>query len=382
MVLNNIVLVSLYSPGDENVGYRRMLFFANAFAERGYRVFFVTIKEPIFAGEEIDPKITFIFSRHRRKRLQKNLLPNWSAKVFSTLKKLVSKKVVGQLPDPRLLSIFSFMSSVQKSELSLIDKSKTLLIGSHPPWSALLFTRLMARKFGFDYCLDFRDLFYGSHLFADNFGWLEKVVQNWLCSNARLLTTVSRPWLDCFDHPNLKMVPNGYVGRYFEHPIKSFDPEVRYFGSITFADRVNRELYLTISSNSDRIFEFYGDVSLIRDELSKFPNVRILGHVEYDKAISLMRRSHANILIGFEAEDISRRGMIQTKLYEYMAAKRPIYYIGPRDVPSFNFVEPSGLVVKNINFDLGYIPSCNKKYIESWNRQNSFEVFLNAIKNI
>lgn len=382
MQVSNIVLVSLYSPGDKNVGYRRMLFFANAFAERGYKVFFVTINEPIMIGESVHPSVNFIFTKNREKTNRQAAIKKNNLKLFTKIKHLVSKVLIGQLPDPRLVSLFPIITAAKKSDISVIDRSRTLMIGSHPPWTALLVTKLLSKEFGFNYCLDFRDLFHGSHLFAKSFHGIEKIIQNWLCSNAKLLTTVSEPWSNYFSHPNVKVVPNGYISSLFKAPIFSFDPAIRYFGTITHTDRVNHEIFSLISSNPDAKFEFYGNVSFIGDELNKFPNVKVFDHIEYDKAISLMRKSRANILIGFKANDISRKGMIQTKIYEYMAARRPIYYIGPYDAPSFSCVEPSGLLVDNLSFDEGYVPSCNESYIQSWDRQKSFEVFCNAIENI
>lgn len=56
-------------------------------------------------------------------------------------------------------------------------------------------------------------------------------------------------------------------------------------------------------------------------------NLRLLGYVTHQEALELQRKCQLLLLIEIDSEET--RGIIAGKLYEYMAAKRPILAIGP-----------------------------------------------------
>ncbi|MGB8376449.1 MAG: glycosyl transferase family 1, partial [Salegentibacter sp.] len=56
-------------------------------------------------------------------------------------------------------------------------------------------------------------------------------------------------------------------------------------------------------------------------------NLILKGYVSHDEALELQKKSQLLLLIEIDSEET--RGIIAGKLYEYMAAKRPILAIGP-----------------------------------------------------
>lgn len=56
-------------------------------------------------------------------------------------------------------------------------------------------------------------------------------------------------------------------------------------------------------------------------------NLKLKGYVSHNEALELQRKSQLLLLIEIDSEET--RGIIAGKLYEYMAAKRPILAIGP-----------------------------------------------------
>jgi len=372
MAIKNIVFLCLYSPGDKNVGYRRCLFFANAFARDGYRVHYITLNAPDYSGDFIEESICFHYVR------QRDSIDQDIPSLFKTLKRFVLVKLIGQLPDPRLLLVRKIL---QKINLKLCPK-ETILIGSHPPWVAFLITYLLSKKFGFTYILDFRDLFYGSHLFSKRLAFIERSLQKFFVSRAVLSVTVSRPWCgeisdDCI------LVSNGFDGRKFTGNVTLNKTNiVRYFGSILHDDRVSDTLKDVILRNSSYNFEFYGNCELAFNILNGMENVKFYGFVPYEEAIGLMRSASFNLVLGASDIDVSRKGMLQTKIYEYMAARRPILYLGDRQSYQYRFLKKSNLVFDSLQpLSKGELQP-NDEYINQWSRSYSYEYLKKNIENL
>jgi len=374
MACKNIVLVSFYSPGDLNVGYRRMLWWANELAAAGYSVYFVTLTEPNRSLEHIDKRIHFLWLYERKESQNRSKVKEGKAKDFV-------KRNFGQLFHPWIIETTKLFWCSRNGILRELKPNETTIIGSHPPWHSLLLSFMLKKYFKFNMIVDFRDLFAGSHLFGKKFFVLENWLQNVISRNSKALITVSNSWLSYFSHPNKYLIPNGYDVKTFSTSNADIVAHsvVRYFGTITFLDRVSMELVELIALNQDTCFEFYGDCDLLLNCLGNVENVSFYSQIPYSNAINLMKLSGANLLVGLPATDVSRSGMLQTKAFEYMAAKRPILYIGDKVNPTFDLVAPSGLVICHLDDLANPRFPINHEYIESHSRNVGFKKLLEVL---
>ena len=65
-------------------------------------------------------------------------------------------------------------------------------------------------------------------------------------------------------------------------------------------------------------------------------NVELLGYVTHDEAIQLQRKSQILLLIESNAKDV--KAIIPGKVFEYLAARRPIVGIGPQNANFFSII--------------------------------------------
>jgi hypothetical protein len=83
---------------------------------------------------------------------------------------------------------------------------------------------------------------------------------------------------------------------------------------------------------SDLQLEFIGVVShdiidsIYRSELA--PYLKLKGYVSHPEAVRRQQQSQILLLVEIDSEET--RGIIPVKLFEYMAAKRPILALGPK----------------------------------------------------
>ena len=70
------------------------------------------------------------------------------------------------------------------------------------------------------------------------------------------------------------------------------------------------------------------DVLASINEFGLAPYIELVGYVSHEEALSLQRKSQILLLVEIDAAET--KGIIPGKVFEYMAAKRPILAIGPK----------------------------------------------------
>jgi hypothetical protein len=374
MVAHKIIILSYYSPGDKNVGYRRMLYWANELADLNYSVTFVTLTEPDVTCEYVHQNIQFVWIKARTDAATNRTREKGPLQSFV-------KKHLGQLFHPWLFTIPQLIRLVVRKKILNKKGDRSIIIASNPPWHPLLLGYVLSRWYQCRLVVDFRDLFADSHLFSKNFVIIERCVQRLILNQASDLITVSQSWLNYFNHPKKHLITNGYDENLFLKPPSErvLKNTICYFGTITFEDRINDELLSLLRDNTEFIFEFYGDCRMLESKVSSLENVYFFEYVDYSQAIKRMQNSTANLLLGLPSNDVSRSGMLQTKAFEYMRAKRPILFLGDQMNSTYELVQPSGLIVSIDQIKKGYRPQARTEHIEKFSRQKGFEILLDVI---
>ena len=330
--------------------------------------------------------------------------------------------LLGQLPDPRLPFVISVlaklilngMSGRKKFEWINLVRNADCIISTSPPWVCHLLSVVLARWLEIPLILDYRDQFSGNHMFSQRLTWLEKRIDSYFCKSADLVVTVSEPMAEYYRSLTSKsviVVMNGYEDHQFkkdgESIISASDTSnftlIRYFGTIT-NDRLMSSLWIALAGmkNINKFrFEFYGDCNLLHLYLKeKFPSVLPIvafsGSVPHADAINLMYKSDALLFSETsEKEHASQRGVLTTKLFEYLAIGKPIIGVVDEDTAAGVVLLRSGLglIISTNHIDIRNVlasPSAswvervapNAQYIGEFSRSSQFQILENHLASI
>jgi glycosyltransferase involved in cell wall biosynthesis len=259
-------------------------------------------------------------------------------------------KWLGQLPDPRLPFATAMLSPLMTREVAQALGAADVVVGSCPPWPMLLAARWAGLRFGKPVVLDYRDHFSECHEMPGSAlaKMVEKAFDTRLARGADQLVTVSQPMATYYGqfNPRTAVVINGYdheiidavraAARWQQRPAGK--PLVmRYLGVIT-PDRVPRHLLEALAAlhrhdprKLEQLqLEYYGECSILAAALdADYPQLKpafsFLAPVAYRKALELTVT--ADYLLFSETsfkKTLSAQGILTTKLFEYLAAGRPI----------------------------------------------------------
>ena len=232
-----------------------------------------------------------------------------------------------------------------ESGTELLESEKfDAIISSAFPYTSHLIAHKLKENYNIPWIADFRDLWTQNHYY--NHSVLRKNFEQKLelktMSNADLLTTVSKPLAD-----NLKKLHNKRV---YDIP-NGFDPiiadlemelsskfNIVYTGSV-YNDKMDpdpffkalSELILEGNINPDdcEVDFFAFDADWLRKLVEKNnleSIVKFHGWIERDEVI--VKQREAQLLLLLNWNDPEEKGVYTGKIFEYLAAKRPIISIG------------------------------------------------------
>lgn len=379
-----IVFITHYFPPLNSSGARRINAFAKYFAAWGHEVTVVTTTK-----SEQDGLLTEVVPDYLR-LLE---IDNWgkltaspcldraavnakfgvetrsgSGRVLLKIKRYVMKWL-GQVLDHRLVFALHFISPSLAPEVRAALSEADVIMSSCPPWPTHLAGWFIRRRFKKYWVADYRDQFSGNHILRGSVFSrpMETGLDRWLLKRADCVTVISEPMQEYYAqfHPHVFCIENGYDEGVFEEVRATFEaPQsradegelvVRYMGSIT-TDRIPKAFFQAIAQLNSTpgktvVIEFYGESTLLREALSRvapeaIPYVRFHPQLSYGRAIHAMLSSDALFFV--ETSDNSShsaRGVLTTKLFEYLAARKPVIAeISPSSLAA-RYIEQSGLGV-------------------------------------
>ena len=220
-----------------------------------------------------------------------------------------------------------------------------------PPWPAHLAALIARWRFGRRVVMDYRDNFSANHIMPGSAAakWIEVKLDRWLTRALRRSRSHFRAdggVLPALQQPRVKVILNGYDGEIIEEVRGSLvraentpgSPiTVRYLGRIS-KDRIPRALIVALSEAVRLVDDqwnacdssFTATVSscaptLPKTTLTYWALFEFHSSVPYRDALRLMLT--ADYLLFAETSDqtsLSARGVLTTKLFEYLACGRPI----------------------------------------------------------
>lgn len=379
-----IVFITHYFPPLNSSGARRINAFAKYLAAKGHQITVITTRKTGRDGlltEEVPSYLTLLelggWGRLASTVLGGNAAAanqgtvatrSLAGRLLLKIKRSVMK-VGGQLIDHRLLFAMQFAFPWLAGEVKAAINEADIVMSSCPPWPTHLAGRLAKTRFGKRWVADYRDQFSGNHILRGSAlsrpieVWLER----WLIKTADHVVAISGPMKEYYElfHPEVTCIENGYDEGVFEQararirdqgvnaPADEF--VIRYMGTIT-ADRIPVAFFQALAQVNQQpgrrvVAEFYGESTLLRKALPESvpqaePFVRFCPQLPYMAAIQSVLTADALFFI--ETSDFSShsaRGVLTTKLFEYLAARKPVVAeISARSLAA-QYIRQSGLGV-------------------------------------
>lgn len=364
--LKKALIITYYWPPSGGSGVQRWLKFVKYLPENGWLPIVVVpknpeypvfddsllkdipnnvkvLKFPIWEPYSIFKKLT---GRKRADRVNTGLL-------FDEIKKSITEKISlwirGNLllPDPR---VFWIRPTVRQLKKYLIENSIDVIITTGPPHSVHLIGLKLKTQSHIPWVCDFRDHWANMDMLEKFYisTWAAKKqnkLQQKVLDNADLVLTVSNTWaeeLQALTKTPVKSITNGYDEDDFKknNSIPVPGKFVICHGGIINSYRYPDSLWSAFEELSledaefDKALEIQifgitddGFLNTLRKYPNVFKNVKINGYIQHLELIKQYSKSDCLLLLLNDTKN--SEGHIPGKLFEYLAANRPIIAFGP-----------------------------------------------------
>ena len=295
------------------------------------------IKHPIFEPY----KIASLLSKSKSKSISKGIIPAEDQSfVEQTLLWIRGNFFI---PDARRFWVRSSTKILLKE---IQERNIDTVITTGPPHSIHLIGLQLKKKLNFEWITDFRDpwtsIGYHSALKLSNYARKKhKKLEHKVLNIADKIITTSFTTKEEFEkltHKPIRVITNGY-GHVFNEKHELFEDFVlSHIGSF-LSGRNPKILWEVLQEMIQEDPMFSKDLKLklagvlseeVLQSITKYElqnYIERLGYLSHNKVFSLQQSSHILLLI--EINEEKTRGIIPGKLFEYMAAKRPILALGP-----------------------------------------------------
>ncbi|PCJ94141.1 MAG: glycosyl transferase family 1 [Flavobacteriaceae bacterium] len=296
-------------------------------------------KKPIFEPY----RLASLFSKKKTKRISSGII---ATKNQSFLEKTMLW-VRGNffIPDARKYWVKPSITFLK----SIIEKEGIrTIITTGPPHSVHLIGLGLKKKLNLQWLVDFRDpwtsIGYHKKLKLSKASQAKHKALEYLVltSADKIIVTSSttKSEFEVLTKKPIRVITNGFDVDYAEEVVLDIKFTLSHIGSL-LGGRNPKNLWKVISEliTEDEAFEkaisiqFAGVVSQEVMEsieaagLASYAN--FLGYVSHEEAISIQRKSQVLLLVEIDSPETT--GIIPGKLFEYLAAKRPILGIGPKE---------------------------------------------------
>lgn len=363
-----ILIITYYWPPAGGPGVQRWLKFTKYMPEHGYTPFILTVDENLASypindkslENEISPEVQVyrtktreLFNLYLKITGKKNVpfsgfVHEGKASLSEKLIRFVRTHLF--IPDPRK----GWNRYALRKAIEIIKQERiTYIVTTSPPHSTQLIGLKLKKIFpSITWMADFRDswnhVFYLDQLNHSFFSkLLHRKLEEKIVVRADKVITVTNSWKNDFieDYKGkitgekITVIPNGYDEDDFKGEKPPLDKDITITYTGTLADNYRIDDLIQAVSEINRVekkkikLRFVGEIcnkyqSLARHQLGD-KQVEIFSPVSHSESINYLFRSHILLLVNPDAPN--NASVIPGKLFEYMAAKRPIIGIGPAE---------------------------------------------------
>jgi glycosyltransferase involved in cell wall biosynthesis len=363
--LKRILFITYYWPPSGGAGVQRSVKFVKYLPESAIEPVVLTVDEKYASYPLIDQTLKEDLSNEVKVIKSKSLEPLRLLSLIMDKKRIphggfansnkekwhqkMLRYIRGNffLPDARV----GWVRFAVKAADKIIREQKidTIVITS-PPHSSQLIGLELKKRHNIRWIADLRDpwtdiYYYNDMLHTGRSAAIDKRYEMSVLQNADEIITVSDPINQIFlrkssalKKEKFHVIPNGFDENDFAEEINPPDDSflITYVGTI--ADSYNPEVFFRMFK---KLIEEFNDIKFglrivgslpgsIRELVIKYnldSRVEYVSHVSHKKAVEYMMSSTSLLLIIPDVE--GNEGILTGKLFEYLAARRPIIGIGP-----------------------------------------------------
>lgn len=300
------------------------------------------------------------------------------------------------IPDPRK---FWIKPAVRFLTGYLKENPVDLIVSTGPPHSMHLIALEIKRKLNIPWLADFRDPWTNIDFYTRLrlTPWADRkhqLLEKKVLQTADMVDTVSWSWAEDFKRilpREIEVITNGYDPEDFE--FEELEPDqhfsIIHIGSFN-KDRNPEALWVALAGMADSDEQFRKDLRIrfagqtdgsILQSLSEKglkDNCEDFGYLVHKKSLSLLKQSQVLLLPLNDAPNVS--GIIPGKLFEYMAAEKPILVIGPQDGDTARIIRESGAGhVAGFN-ETDDIRRIVEEYYQSWLNKSNDAISRDLLK--
>lgn len=253
---------------------------------------------------------------------------------------------MGQILDHRILFAFQFASPFVDKQVKNALKEADLVLSSCPPWPIHLAGRFVKLLYKKPWIADYRDQFSGNHILKGSrfSSFIEHHIDRWLLKTADVVIGISGPMKEYYEkfHSKVYCIENGYDGDFFKDALSPLDVDntdkkdcvIRYMGTISSSSVpiIFLKALARINEKPGRkvVAEFYGESTLLRElieDISPESQPYVIFYPQQPYQVSIKKMITADALFFKEISDFSSHsasGVLTTKIFEYLASKKPI----------------------------------------------------------
>ena len=389
--MNKVLIVTYYWPPAGGAGVQRWLKFSKYLPQSGWESLILTVDPSYATYPAFDPTLekdlpaelkvyrTKSTDWFRLYRKDKSKIPSggFANNIDRSVKGLFSRFIRGNffIPDPRR---GWNRHAINKAVSIIIEEKINTVITTSPPHSSQLIGLKLKKIFpGIQWIADLRDAWtdiYYYELFYPTFisKMIDRHFEKSVLKNADKIITVGHNLAENFKlktpgiEGKMHFLPNGYdeedfIGIKHELPSRF---TINYTGTMSEAYPLDSLLYALgtiMNSGKDFLLQFVGFVpESIKDKILKnlgTDKTEFITYTDHLKAIGYMCRSSLLLLI--IPENRNNRAITPGKVFEYIAAQKPVLYIGPADGDAayhLSQTRPGGLFeTQDVNGIIQYI---------------------------
>ena len=222
-----------------------------------------------------------------------------------------------------------------------------VILVSGPPHSAYLAASRLSRRLGVPYMIDLRDTWYSNPAYRTGApwqAWFDRRLEARAVRGASALVVVAptsvAEYQRRYPKANVVLIPNGFDAEDFDHalPIRRTSDDIEFLHAGSLYARHGNEFFrafaeaaMTWQGPGRLVFRQLGpilpQIAAAARELVPAANVRIEPGIEHAAAIRQMRA--AGVLVVLLSQVDAGMHTMTGKVFEYLAAKRPILVAGP-----------------------------------------------------